>query len=718
MSTKLLMAVVCDSTPPSRHRIIKNMAALADSPFSVHWAFVAYDGGSESWGDVRAKAQLFRQPIRLLENGELGAYWSFWHAKRHHTRLQLSNYHPKLVYQRRFVQVLHGTELLWLVDNDITYSSAQLHALHARWQCAFAARGPPLVSQPLIDTDTQDFWSLLASTWAPGGELGDVQDSLGAEVGAAESSFVEMQAPLLHAGFFRWLMQRVGYDLALAQDLLHSDVGLDFCWCTAARDFARVVLRQPTRVGCAVLVTPVAHANAKQIQKSREYMHAAGPMWRLVHGLHPQWYHNPLGHFVEEKAASLGARRGGLCRRRHCWTASEGLNYSIERERALRQFRSSAVRHVQSCSDTVSDDVGSSLHAKAEAGGLYGASRHTSEVMDLRRSGAALLDQAKRQAQIQVFQIWVGLELSPALGLLSCRNAQWAWRHNYQYTLFDSLSPGFDAAASWHKVPRILSLLRPPTNLVVYLDMDLQVIDMDRTVEQLLQGCGRASLVLTSDSDFVQAHVDTKSTYIPGCCGGNCTCLVNGGMLIVRNTLFARKLLRDMIVSPECAPFYQKRQWEQECMHILLRRQGHMPEEEQLRHMLTNAAPNRLLPQLGPSGEVCVLPQPLVAPLLPQRDGALVGNSFTAEAGAISRSLLENANLVRRRPSPLAAQVSASASRHLPFSAHAVQMYGRITSKERLVSASLGKADLTLYPAAPRSDDGMCTRRVLHGAAS
>ena len=123
---------------------------------------------------------------------------------------------------------------------------------------------------------------------------------------------------------------------------------------------------------------------------------------------------------------------------------------------------------------------------------------------------------------------------------------------------------------------------------------------------------------------------------------------------------------------------------------MVLRGGGHLPSDGQMRHMLSRARPANLLPQLGPTGEVCVLPHPLVTPLLPQANGMVIGNHFSKAAGAVSSRLLYQA-LGATRGAP---------ARPLPFAGHGICMIACAANwtKSVLMAQSVGRADAALYP--------------------
>lgn len=280
-------------SPPSRHPLrcahrlftralatLKgNLAAVSGWPRRVlraTWAVVVYNNRTAEWARLPAEAARLGAHLVMLEDG--GPV---------RTRAKLS-------YQLRFAallgrrlersgagSVLPGrgsseppAEYVWLLDGDISLQRFRLDAFLGAWRCCFAS-GPPLVSQPPVLQSSQDYWHLNWRSWA----------ALERRPAAVATDFIEIQTPIIDAGFFRSLASGRAQQLAEWDRRYDSDWGIDLLWCPSAREY------DPSRMPCAVVLHPISHVDSKTMNKddrfSRGGMHvlaAAQRQWpTLLH---------------------------------------------------------------------------------------------------------------------------------------------------------------------------------------------------------------------------------------------------------------------------------------------------------------------------------------------------------------------------------------------------------------------------------------------------
>eukprot|EP00316_Scyphosphaera_apsteinii_P020253 CAMPEP_0119301144 /NCGR_PEP_ID=MMETSP1333-20130426/2967_1 /TAXON_ID=418940 /ORGANISM="Scyphosphaera apsteinii, Strain RCC1455" /LENGTH=660 /DNA_ID=CAMNT_0007303139 /DNA_START=26 /DNA_END=2008 /DNA_ORIENTATION=- len=220
-----------------------------------------------------------------------------------------------------------------------------------------------------------------------------------------------------------------------------------------------------------------------------------------------------------------------------------------------------------------------------------------------------------------VLQVWTGEDQPAYVQRSLCRVQRYSELQGYEYIRHSQRQLRLSYSAAWERIPQLIGMLGAAewkhnrSRVVVYLDADLQVLDYERPVRELFQGCGRAELITTTDFN---------ADFFPGwgsCCLGQCECAINTGVLIARvwprSSSWAKSIFQEMLQSPLCKPFHRTRQWDQDCLQLLLNRGGHMPSQGKLLH-----AKRSLEPAVGPSKKICVLPQLLVAPALPFVDNA------------------------------------------------------------------------------------------------
>ena len=125
---------------------------------------------------------------------------------------------------------------------------------------------------------------------------------------------------------------------------------------------------------------------------------------------------------------------------------------------------------------------------------------------------------------------------------------------------------------SWQRIPYLLETLQSGMQVAAFLDADMHITNPALRIEQLMHACGKqAELVVASNRDHAGGC---------GCCLGKCPCLVNNGMLIMRNTSFVIELLSSMLRmdhSPSCMAYRKVEHREQDCLQLKLQAKGELP---------------------------------------------------------------------------------------------------------------------------------------------
>ena len=279
----ILAIVVADSMRETRARVLRNARAFSHAPASVDWAVVTIDNAAHSWSDaLRAVSSI---AALVVCNGQLSP-----------------GFHPKLRFQIRLLPISRSYSAVLLMDADVSFSTEAAHAFVRRRRCL---RNHPLVVQPLLNTRhtgghrhrhvNTNFWPLAAWTWRQLGDRDPVLASRPWRLGvcALAVNFTESMATLLDGGFHTWLMSTVGWRLAAEQDARHNDYCLSSIWCAAARTYARAVLRDATRVPCALVTSSFDHDNTRTINKTAEFQRGGLRVRSMVKQAWREWYRDP-----------------------------------------------------------------------------------------------------------------------------------------------------------------------------------------------------------------------------------------------------------------------------------------------------------------------------------------------------------------------------------------------------------------------------------------
>lgn len=188
------------------------------------------------------------------------------------------------------LNIIRKYEYVWLLDDDLSLEEIDFEALAPIHQCAFAR--PPLVSQPLINVPTQFYKYLYRGSWTD-------QSVLASTVG-----FIEIQAPLMQAEFFEWFLVAFVVPLYPAMHILGADWGIDELFCTAAKQYNRVLYpSMNNNEECVVIVSKMQllHENKNEIARSigiESKRQLNFGLMKVVHRYFGSFAHNGLQHRV------------------------------------------------------------------------------------------------------------------------------------------------------------------------------------------------------------------------------------------------------------------------------------------------------------------------------------------------------------------------------------------------------------------------------------
>ena len=137
-------------------------------------------------------------------------------------------------------------DLLWFVDSDMSLQNFDGHKFFDTFKSAW-----PLVAQPTIYPSTQDFWAF---------NHANVRQFFRQPLAKAYPiPFIEQQAPLFRASYFRWWSRTIAPSVLPLQERYETDWGIDKTWCPLS------VLYTSHITPCILIPIPLEHTNARSI---------------------------------------------------------------------------------------------------------------------------------------------------------------------------------------------------------------------------------------------------------------------------------------------------------------------------------------------------------------------------------------------------------------------------------------------------------------------
>lgn len=158
-------------------------------------------------------------------------------------------FHPKHLYYCNLAPYV-STKFVFFSDEDISFCDFDFDMYMRVWNLS-----RPAVSQPVINSNTQDYWIANSRSWR--------HEKLKHAV-YLETMFVEQQVFMMKNEFAQWFWRTIGCEYARVQDDNKCDWGIDRLWCKAANVFYNT-----TKYECSVMKVAISHVNKKTINKTR-----------------------------------------------------------------------------------------------------------------------------------------------------------------------------------------------------------------------------------------------------------------------------------------------------------------------------------------------------------------------------------------------------------------------------------------------------------------
>jgi hypothetical protein len=158
---------------------------IKSSYVDCDWAIVIY-GGSKT---------------AICNNLDYEKYFVFCnhtHALKRHPNLAHFLLIPKAVMFADLLPYLPNYQYVALFDEDISLSEFKFSVYNEIFHCSLYPGPPPLISQGLVDEESQDFRFLRPSAWT------DWPDVI-----ASETCFIEQQMPIMNSIFLHWFVKHV-----------------------------------------------------------------------------------------------------------------------------------------------------------------------------------------------------------------------------------------------------------------------------------------------------------------------------------------------------------------------------------------------------------------------------------------------------------------------------------------------------------------------------
>lgn len=183
---------------------------------------------------------------------------------------------PKPMMIALLSTALDRFKYVWIFDEDIHFDdNFDVQRLLRFIKCSFN-NSQPLISQPLIYDNTQTYDFLNEVSWRD-------ERFLDMTLYAAQTRFIEIQAPIFDSMYLKWYIENVLSEILLPAHILGADWGIDSLFCETARSYQNEWEisfhgHSTSSIGanpvCAVILhknTSVRHFNVKSIDKSIGY---------------------------------------------------------------------------------------------------------------------------------------------------------------------------------------------------------------------------------------------------------------------------------------------------------------------------------------------------------------------------------------------------------------------------------------------------------------
>ena len=265
------------------------------------WAVIFYD-----MSDMPRKTTFCRQLGEVANvvycEGAMVRYKASIYKRLHLTPEHIYNYSalrtldataemttvPKQAMYLDLLPLLPGYHRVVLIDSDMLFSDLKFDHAMRIWDCSF--HPPPLIVHIAVVGKTlcrehRARWWRKVGNWT-----GTTSTEL---LLAAQITFIEQQAPFIHAGFFYWFLKSVLRKYTIVHHLeTRNGWGTDSIWCGAARAFGRYVLgHENYSWPCAVITGagPVHHESTMTINKSLEFRTSGVQMLHFHRPIFNRW---------------------------------------------------------------------------------------------------------------------------------------------------------------------------------------------------------------------------------------------------------------------------------------------------------------------------------------------------------------------------------------------------------------------------------------------
>jgi hypothetical protein len=239
----------------ARQLLLSNLRAIGEwGGVSAKFVLYTFDSSCARWGPIGADARAAAGAALLSFSCEDAGNATL-------NTIQQVPYVPKSLLLVRLVQHLRGHQVVWTLDDDISLARLAFWPFWRIRSCLDA-----VIVQPVIAGRRQAYWIANGRSWYDHLRLSAPpanRSAMPTGLLALQTTLVEMQAPLFDTAFFAHLVENGWRKVAAFQAEKRTQVGIDLVWCAAAARFVR--RRRPA---CAVIATPVEHANYGSVKKT------------------------------------------------------------------------------------------------------------------------------------------------------------------------------------------------------------------------------------------------------------------------------------------------------------------------------------------------------------------------------------------------------------------------------------------------------------------
>lgn len=174
--------------------------------------------------------------------------------------------YPKIILFVTYFKYFKSYDYIWSLDDDMSLQDFDMQYFCDILFCSF--KGVPIVSQPLIAENTQQYTYLNYQPWTFVQQKED--ENHNRVIRSVPSGFIEIQAPLFNSFFLEFYTMAFIVPLLTPTFILGGDWGYDETFCKSAKAWAKMTLDSPyysgsvnSTIPCALIVdgTPIKHGD-------------------------------------------------------------------------------------------------------------------------------------------------------------------------------------------------------------------------------------------------------------------------------------------------------------------------------------------------------------------------------------------------------------------------------------------------------------------------